>query len=68
VPRHVAVRDYGSTSFAWSLLVELTQVTWMATTNARPLTPASRVVAGLVRELAPGLAVGEGAPARGRSG
>jgi LysR family transcriptional regulator, nitrogen assimilation regulatory protein len=57
VPLHVAVRHYGAERFAWSQVVEptLRQVTWMAQTRARPLSPASRIVATLVRELAPAL-------------
>ncbi|MBC5766230.1 LysR family transcriptional regulator [Ramlibacter albus] len=61
VPQHVAVRDYGAARFSWATLVEprMTQVTWMAQTNARPVTPASRIVAQLARELAPALASAE---------
>jgi DNA-binding transcriptional LysR family regulator len=66
VPLHVARRHYGATRFAWARVIEpaLTQTTWMAQTSARPISPASRAVAALVRETAPALA-GEGrAPPR----
>jgi LysR family transcriptional regulator, nitrogen assimilation regulatory protein len=57
VPLHSAVRDYGSGGFAWSLLTPpaLSQVTWLAQSSARPATPAARLVAQLVREMAVGL-------------
>jgi LysR family nitrogen assimilation transcriptional regulator len=62
VPLHLAMRDYGSARFGWSLLTEprLNQVTWMQVTSARPMSPASRVVAGLARELTPKLALENG--------
>lgn len=58
VPQHLAMRDYGSARYAWSLLTEprLEQVRWMQVTSARPMSPAARVVASLVRELTPQLA------------
>lgn len=58
VPLHVAARDYGPERFAWSMLSHpaLTQVTWMAQTNAKPATPAARVVAAIVREITPAIA------------
>ncbi|MEJ7928713.1 LysR family transcriptional regulator [Ramlibacter sp. AN1015] len=58
VPHHVARRDYGESRFAWSLLAQprFEQVTWMLITSARPMSPAARVVASLLRELTPPLA------------
>lgn len=60
MPEHVAQRSYGTARFAWSRVCEpgVTQVTWMALTRDRPVTPAGRLVAGLLRELAPSLARG----------
>jgi DNA-binding transcriptional LysR family regulator len=57
-PQHVGPRDYGTSRYAWSLLTEprLEQVTWMLVTSARPLSPAARAVASLMRELTPQLA------------
>lgn len=57
VPQHLAVRDYGPLRYDWALLVEprVEQVTWMQVTSARPMSPATRVVASLVRELTPQL-------------
>jgi DNA-binding transcriptional LysR family regulator len=67
VPRHVAMRVCDVARFDWAEVVEprLTQITWMAQTSARSSTPAARVVAGLVRALAPGLALERSAGVRG---
>jgi LysR family nitrogen assimilation transcriptional regulator len=51
VPKHVAIRDYGSASLRWSLLMEpsIEQVTWLGVTAARPANPSSRAVERVLR-------------------
>lgn len=54
VPKHVAIRDYGSASLRWSLLMEpsIEQVTWLGVTAARPANPSSRAVERVLRDIA----------------
>jgi LysR family nitrogen assimilation transcriptional regulator len=54
VPKHVAIRDYGSASLRRSLLVEpsIEQVTWLGVTAARPANPSSRAVEQVLRAIA----------------
>lgn len=58
VPLFVAQRDYGAEKFSWTKLVapSIVQTTWLAQTTQRPMTPASRIVAGLLRQRVPHLA------------